>query len=142
MAAPARRARSQSRGGGKRPEVDVLVACAAASLRVGSPKDAASVLRVALRLDPENARAWALAGVALEELGELEEARNHYATALGYDDEDPTTALALAQLHVTLGDEDHARALLGWILTEHGEATEIRVQALELLACVPPREEA
>jgi Flp pilus assembly protein TadD len=116
---------------GKEP--DVLVSCATASLRVNAFEDALAILRAALMIDPEHARAWSLMGNALEKLGELDTARSAYATALLYDDQDPTTALALARIHLASGRAGKARALIEWVVSRFPDSKHARQQAAVLL---------
>jgi Flp pilus assembly protein TadD len=114
-------------------EADVLVSCASASLRVNALADALAILRAALQIDREHARAWSLMGLALEKLGDLEQARAAYASAMLYDDRDPTTALALARIHLASGRHGKARALLEWVVARFPESKHARQQAAHLL---------
>ena len=114
-------------------EADVLVSCATSSLRVNAFEEALSILRAALAIDPQHARAWSLMGNTLEKLGERELARSAYATALLYDDQDPTTALALARIHLACGRHGKARALIDWVVARFPDSKHARQQAASLL---------
>jgi Flp pilus assembly protein TadD len=114
-------------------EADVLVSCATSSIRVHAHEDALSLLRAALMIDPEHARAWSLMGTALEKVGQLEAARSAYAKALLHDDQDPTTALALARIHLAAGRFGKARALIDWVVSRFPDSKHARQQAATLL---------
>ncbi len=114
-------------------EPDVLVSCAASSLRVNAFEDALAMLRAALAIDPEHARAWSMMGTALEKLGASMPASSAYATALLYDDQDPSTALALARLHLAAGRVGKARALIDWVVASFPDSKHARQQAATLL---------
>ena len=114
-------------------EADVLVSCATASLRVNAFEEALSILRAALTINPEHARGWSLMGTAFEKLGELEPARSAYATALLYDDQDPTTALALARIHLASGRLGKARALIDWVVARFPDSKHARQRSASLL---------
>jgi Flp pilus assembly protein TadD len=114
-------------------EADVLVSCATSSLRVNAFEEALAILRAALKIDPEHARAWSLMGNALEKLGEHDRARSAYATALLYDDADPTSALALARIHLASGRYGKARAMIDWVVARFPDSKHARQQAATLL---------
>jgi|SRR5688572_25771037 len=114
-------------------EAEILVSCASASLRVQSFPDALALLRAALSIDREHARAWSLMGNVLEKLGDLDGARSAYASALLYDDRDPTTALALAKIHLAAGRPGKARALIDWVVARFPDSKHARQQAAALL---------
>jgi Flp pilus assembly protein TadD len=117
-------------------EADVLVSCATSSIRVNACGEALAILRAALAIDPEHARAWSLMGTALEKLGELDLARSAYATALLHDDEDPATALALARIHLASGRFGKARAMIDWVVSRFPDSKHTRQQAASLLVRV------
>jgi Flp pilus assembly protein TadD len=114
-------------------EADVLVSCASSSIRVNAFDDALAILRTALLIDPEHARAWSLMGNALEKLGRLDAARSAYAAALLHDDRDPTTALALARIHLAEGRFGKARAMIDWVVSRFPDSKHARQQAASLL---------
>jgi Flp pilus assembly protein TadD len=99
-------------------DIAALVAAAAKALRFGAHQNAVDVLRGVVALDGEHARAWAYLGMGLEALGRREEATQAYETALSFDDEDFSTAMALARLHTHGQRWSAAEALLNWMIGE------------------------
>lgn len=93
-------------------DADVLVSSAAASVARRAFEQALEVAIAAIVLEPDNARAWALAGIALQHRGRRTEAAYAYETALVLGDDDASTTLALAELHERAGEPGRAFALV------------------------------
>jgi Flp pilus assembly protein TadD len=111
---------------------DVLLASAQELMRLSSWEKAAQVLDGALVIDPENAEAWSLRGAVAERMGESDKARRFYLEALSRDDRDPSAAVSLAAIYARTGDEEHARALLNWLLLEEDVPEEARKRAIQI----------
>ena len=114
------------------PDPDVLVAAATKALRNQDAQAALELIGAAFVADPQHARAWALCGTALVQLGRSEEATTAYRTAVALDEEDFVSALALAELHAGDGRIDEARGLVAWLIDQAAEAPEIYRRAISL----------
>lgn len=113
-------------------EIDVLLSCAATALRAQMYDDVMSILHAALVIDPDSAQAWSLCGIVFERRNRDDDARVAYETALGLNEEDLVTAMALAQIYVRQEMLSRAQALLTWLVEESEDAPLIRARAVAL----------
>ena len=119
--------------GAEEVDVDVLVSCAMSALRQSSYDNAQAILEAAMLVDPDHAQVWSLIGMVAERQGRDHDARTAYETALGLDEDDPVTAMALAGLYARCGLGAQAGGLCHWLLGEADDAPEIRARAAALI---------
>lgn len=122
---------------GARPEqaldARALVAAATTAMQLGRHDDALALARAALVADPKSARAWSLAGTALEKKGLLDDARRALETASSLDDKDLATMMTAAEVQVRCGAVSSGRALATYVILHEKGAPELRARAQALL---------
>jgi hypothetical protein len=86
------------------------------TLRKGDAARASGLLRQALAIDPENSRAWFLAGVAQQTANRPGDAESSFRRALALFPEFADAQLRLASILAAAGRPDEARAILTALL--------------------------
>ncbi len=76
----------------------------------GNFEEAERLLQEALLTDPSRPSVWSMVGALEDQLGEVSVAREAYREALSLADDDET-GLALARLHMSVGEWDDAIAV-------------------------------
>lgn len=110
-----------------------LVTAAAAAAQLARWDDVLALARAAIAVDAGSARAWSLAGTALEQLGDLAQARSALERAVSLDDKDLATALAAARVQAKTGARSAARALASYVLLHENNAPALRSEAQALV---------
>ena len=110
-----------------------LVTAAAAAAHTARWDDVLVLARAAIAVDARSARAWSLAGLALEQLGDLAQARVSLERAVSLDDRDLPTALAAARVQAKTGARSAARALANYVLLHEDNAPALRTEAQALM---------
>lgn len=87
---------------------------------------AAPLLVRLTELEPQNWRAFSLAGVAYDYMGRTQDARRYYGQALALRPNEPTVLANLALSHVLTGDPAQAEAILRGAVQQPGASAQVR----------------